>query len=114
MVARIKAAELPATSHLESPELVALANRIFLEANIKGVLFVLNNIQNSEMENYLRMELLERCIQPIGVIHNDSSMSIAWLKGEPLAGKRAKQDAQKIARALEAAQVRLDNEVVTV
>ena len=102
MVARMKAAELPATMHLDSPELVELANRIFLEAKIKGVLFVLNNIHNSEMENYLRMKLLEKRIEPIGILHEDAAMSIAWLKGKPLDGKRPKQEAQKIARALEA------------
>lgn len=101
MVTRMKAAELPATMHLESPELVRIANRIFLEAKIKSVLFILNNIQNSEMENYLRMKLLEKSIEPIGILHEDASMSIAWLKGRALDGKRPLQEALKIARALE-------------
>ena len=101
LVARMKAKELPATMHLESPELVALANRIFIEAKIKGVSYVMNRVQNADMENYLRMELSQRSINPIGVIHEDLSMSIAWLKGTPLDGKKAKQEAYKIAKALE-------------
>ncbi len=105
MVVRMKAKELPATMHLESPELVALANRIFIEAKIKGVLCVMNRVQNADMENYLRMELTQRSIHPIGVIHDDLSMSIAWLKGMPLDGKKAKQEASRIAKALEAAEV---------
>ena len=105
MVVRMKAKELPATMHLESPELVALANRIFIEAKIKGVLCVMNRVQNADMENYLRMELTQRSIHPIGVIHDDLSMYIAWLKGMPLDGVKAKQEASRIAKALEAAEV---------
>ena len=110
LVARMKAKELPATMHLESPALVALANRIFIEAKIKGVSCVMNRVQNADMENYLRMELSQRSINPIGVIHEDLSMSIAWLKGMPLDGKKAKQEAYKIAKALETAES-LVNEV---
>jgi CO dehydrogenase maturation factor len=101
MVARLKAMELPATMHLESPELVALANRIFIEARINGVLSVLNKVQNIEIENYLRKELSARSIEPIGIIYEDPSMSITWLKGKPLSGREAKQEALKIAKALE-------------
>jgi CO dehydrogenase nickel-insertion accessory protein CooC1 len=104
LVARMKAKELPATMHLESPELVALANRIFNEAKIKGVLCVMNRVRNADMENYLRMELSLRSINPVGVIHEDLSMSIAWLKGTPLVGKKAKQEAYRIAEALETAE----------
>jgi CO dehydrogenase nickel-insertion accessory protein CooC1 len=101
MVARLKAMELPATMHLENPELVALANRIFIEARINGVLSVLNKVQNIEIENYLRKELSARSIEPIGIIYEDPSMSITWLKGKPLSGREAKQEAQKIVKALE-------------
>ena len=71
MVTRMKAFELPATMHLETPELVDLANSIFLQARIKGVLTILNKIPSIEMEHYLRMALLERDLEPIGVIHED-------------------------------------------
>jgi CO dehydrogenase nickel-insertion accessory protein CooC1 len=109
MVARMKAKELPATMHLESPELVALANRIFIEAKIKGVLCVMNRVPNTDMENYLRVELSRRSINPIGVIREDSSMSIAWLKGKPLDGKKPKQEAEKVAKALETADALVDD-----
>jgi CO dehydrogenase maturation factor len=110
MVARLKALELPATMHLESPELIELANQIFIEARINGVLSVLNKVQNPEMEEYLRKELSARSIEPIGVIYDDPSMSITWLKGRPLRGIEAGQEAQNIAKALEASEV-LVNEV---
>jgi CO dehydrogenase nickel-insertion accessory protein CooC1 len=103
MVIRMKARELPATMHLESAEMVALANRIFIEAKIKGVLCVMNRVPNTDIENYLRAELSQRSITPIGVIPEELSMSIAWLKGMPLDGKKAKLEAVKIAKALELA-----------
>lgn len=105
MVARLKALELPATMHLENPELVALANQIFTEARIKGVLSVLNKVQNPEIEKYMRKELSARSIEPIGTIYDDPSMSITWLKGTPLCGIDAGQEAQKIAKAIEASEV---------
>jgi CO dehydrogenase maturation factor len=102
MVNRLKSAESPATKHLEDPELVAFANRLFSESKINGVLYILNNIPNSEMENFLRMQLSVRNIEPIGVIHNDSSIPIAWLKGMPIEGKKIEQEAEVAAKVLEA------------
>jgi CO dehydrogenase nickel-insertion accessory protein CooC1 len=84
MVHQIKANTLPATEHLENPELVALANRIFIDAKIKDAFFVLNKVQNAEIEDYLREQLLEKGITPLGVIHDDPTISVAWLKGKPL------------------------------
>lgn len=104
MVDRVKAKELPATMHLESPELVALANRFFLDARIKGVLCVLNKIQNAEMENYLQMKLMARCIKPIGIIHEDASISIAWLRGMPLDREKSIQEVENIVKGLETAE----------
>jgi len=110
MVARLKAMELPATMHLESPELVAISNRIFKEARINGVLSVLNKVQNTKIENYLRRELSARSIEPIATIYEDPSMSITWLKGKPLGGREAEREVLKIAKALEISEA-LVNEV---
>jgi CO dehydrogenase nickel-insertion accessory protein CooC1 len=101
MVARMKALELPATLHLEKPELVALANKIFIESRIKGVFSVLNKVQNKETQIYLTEELLARSITPIGTIYEDPSISIKWLKGKPLAGSEIQEEALNIARVLE-------------
>lgn len=111
MVDRVKAKELPATMHLESPELVALANRFFLDAIIKGVLCVLNKIQNAEMENYLQMKLMARCIKPIGIIHEDASISIAWLRGMPLEREKSKQEVDYIVKGLETAEALVEKMV---
>jgi CO dehydrogenase maturation factor len=104
MVARMKAMELPATMHLENQELIELANRLFTEARIKGVLSVLNKVQNNEVEIYMRKELSARGIEPIGIIYEDPSVSITWLRGKPLGGGVIEQEAKKVARALDASE----------
>jgi len=105
MVTRMKSFELPATMHLDTPELVDLANSIFLQARIKGVLTILNKIPSTEMENYLRIALLERGLEPIGVIHEDSTFTISWLKGKSLALNNVEQVIQQVVKRLEAEEV---------
>ena len=106
MVAQIKSGTLPATRHLESPDLVAIANELFLGARIKGVLVLLNKIDDAETEDYLRTKLAERGIEPGGVIHEDPSSSVSWLKGTPLEVKKSPDDLSGFIRALEAAESR--------
>ena len=101
----MKSFELPATMHLDTPELVDLANSIFLQARIKGVLTILNKIPSTEMENYLRIALLERGLEPIGVIHEDSTFNISWLKGKSLALNNLEQVIQQVVKRLEAEEV---------
>ena len=101
MVEQIKADVLPATSHLESPELIAWANRIFVEASIDDVWFVLNRVQNAEEEKYLRQRLNEKEIEPAGVIHQTSSISLGWLMGTPIKAKDTLSEIQGILDKLE-------------
>lgn len=101
MVSLIKAGALPATQHLNSPELVAWASRIFVSATIRDLVFVLNRIRDDEMERYLRQKLSEKGIKPIGIIHEDASISAAWLTGAALDASRAQVEAGKIVEALE-------------
>lgn len=84
MVQQIQADTLPATAHLENPDMVSLANKIFTDSKIEDVFFVLNKVPNAETENYLREKLLEKNITPLGVIHEDPTISVSWLKGTPL------------------------------
>jgi len=106
MVDQIKNGKLPATRHLESLDLVAIANKQFTDARIRGVLFLLNKIRNSDTENYLRTKLAERGIEPGGVIHEDPSISISWLKGTPLHAKKSQGDILGFIEELEAAESR--------
>ena len=105
MVDQMKAGGLPATRHLENPELVAIANRLFTDASIKGVVCVMNKIPNEEIENYLRAELTEKGLTPIGVIHEDASIALSWLKGLPIDSAKAEGDISQIITELETAEV---------
>jgi len=96
MLLKIQADDLPATAHLENPEMIDLANRIFTDSKIKNVFFVLNKVPNSEIEDYLREKLLEKGITPLGAIHEDPTISIAWLKGNPLKAGVVKGEVQLI------------------
>jgi len=104
MVAQVKAGKLPATAHLQSPELVEMANRVFREATIQDLSFVLSKVDDKETESYLREKLGERGIQPIGIIHRDPLISLAWLKGTPLDTTMTKDDVKKIVKELEMAE----------
>jgi CO dehydrogenase maturation factor len=104
MVEQIKADVLPATAHLENPELIAWANKLFIEASIEDVWFVLNRIQGAEEEEYLRQRLEEKGIEPVGVIYRAPSISLSWLKGTPIRSDDALMEVQKILNRLENAE----------
>jgi CO dehydrogenase maturation factor len=101
MVDQVKAGQLPATQHLESPDLVELANTIFLRASIKGVLLVLNRVANDQMQDYLCRQLKAHGLKTSGVIYADPAIALAWLNGSMLESNRAKQQAQAVIEELE-------------
>ena len=102
MVDQLKAGGLPATKHLETPELVEWANRIFREATVNDVLVVLNRIRDEEMERYVRQKLSEKGLEPIGIIHDDPAIAISWLEGTRLEVTKTKDDVERIVENLEA------------
>jgi CO dehydrogenase maturation factor len=102
-VDQIKNGELPATQHLKSRKQVKTANDIYYQANIKGVLFVLNKIDDSTIERYLERKLNGKGIHLNGVIHRYPSIPISWLKGTKLDVPEAKDDLFKIVEELESA-----------
>jgi CO dehydrogenase nickel-insertion accessory protein CooC1 len=77
----LRAGKLPATSHLESVELVATANRLVREAPLRGILFVLNKVQDERMTSYLRDSLAGKGITPTAVLSSDVNIARAWLEG---------------------------------
>jgi CO dehydrogenase nickel-insertion accessory protein CooC1 len=107
MVRQIKDGVLPATDHLESPELVEWANKIFGQARIKDVLIVLNNVRDEETGEYLQSRLAEKGIEPVGVIHAQTTIAISWLKGLPIEAPNTQEELNRIVDALETA-VNLD------
>ena len=101
MVARIKAGELPATEHLESKDLVSAANQLFNKARIKGVLTVMNKVENRDIENYLSSELLKVGVEPISTIPFDQLVSESCLRGKPLDSSICKTELEEIIKKLE-------------
>ncbi len=101
MANQIKAGGLPATKHLEDPELIDAANKIFLEAKIRGVLIMLNKIKDKETEDYVKRELRKKGIEPVGTIREDPSISLFWLKGESLDSVKAKEGLERLIKRIE-------------
>lgn len=101
MVDQLKAGRLPATAHLEHPDLVKLVNRLYREAGVKGVLFIMNRVRDEETERYVRHTLADHGIEPIGVIQDDPSLSMAWLKGAPLVEAVNTHELERIVETLE-------------
>jgi CO dehydrogenase nickel-insertion accessory protein CooC1 len=112
MVDQIKAGGLPATKHLETPELVEWANRIFREATIQDVLVVLNRVRNEEMEKHLQRKLAEKGLKPVGIIHDDPAIAKSWLEGTRLEGMKTRADVERIVEKLEAVASRNSTESV--
>lgn len=101
MVDQVKAGQLPATKHLESPDMVELANQIFLRASIRGVLFVLNRVTSEQMQDYLCHKLKVHGLKISGVIYADANIALAWLNGSMLESRQARQQAQTVIEELE-------------
>ena len=101
LISRIKAGEMPATEHLESSELVEKAKRRYKEAKIKGFFVLLNKIKDKDIENYVSEKLKEKGLVTTGIIYDDSSISLFWLKGRTLEGTRANKDMLDIIKRLE-------------
>lgn len=110
MVDELKAGGLPATAHLEHPELVELVNQLYHDAKVKGVLFILNRIRDEDSEQYIRNKLASHGIEFIGTVRYDPSLSKAWLKGEPVMNIANRQEVEKIVVALEKAEEQLHSE----
>ena len=103
-VDRLKAGGMPATAHLDHPDLIEWAYKLYREARVRDSLFVLNKVRDEETETYLRRRLAEHDIEPIGVIYDDPSLSLAWLQGKPLAEVKTKTEVERIVEAIETAE----------
>ena len=104
MVEQLNAGGLPATAHLEHFDLIELAYQLYRDANVKGVLFILNKVRDDLTEQFLRDKLAEKEIEPLGVIHDTPAISMAWLMGEPLIRTPAQVEADRIFEAIETAE----------
>jgi CO dehydrogenase maturation factor len=109
MVEQLKAGGLPATAHLEHPDLVELVNQLYRDARVKGVLFILNRIRDEETERFIKNKLADHDIYPIGTIYDDPSLSTAWLKGESIPMETHYHELEIIVEAL----VKVNERMVT-
>jgi CO dehydrogenase nickel-insertion accessory protein CooC1 len=92
---------LPATRHLQSPELIRLVEDSFRGARTKGALYVLNKVTDAEIEYQLWQRLLAAELHATAVIRDDPHIREAWLEGSPLHSVPALAEAAKLVRALE-------------
>ena len=99
----VKAGVPPATSHLEFPDLIEWAKKLYCGARIQDVLVVLNRIQDAETAAYLRRRLAAHALEPVTAIREDPALALTWLKGEPLAETAAQSKLSALVEALEKA-----------
>ena len=92
---------LPATSHIENPDLVAIANEIYANSKMKAIFFVLNKVPDQETKIYLQDQLAQKGIKAIACIQNDPGIPVAWLKGSPVPPIEKPSDLQRIVGSLE-------------
>ncbi len=100
MVDQFKSGRLPATRHLENPELVELANCMFRETPMTGVDFVLNRVPDEDTAYIMRRALVDHGIEPIAVIRDDPDVARSWLKGTRVNGFGARRDIKNMAESL--------------
>ena len=100
MIEKLKAGVPPATEHLESPELIQLAQTLFKKANVQGVLAILNRLRDPEMRKYIEAKLHEEDVDIIGDFEDDPAITSSWLRGIPFEGTMIQQNTGKIMTAL--------------
>jgi CO dehydrogenase nickel-insertion accessory protein CooC1 len=100
-VLQVQTGASPATAHIEDPALAELAERLYRETRMRGMLAVLNRVTDEETEAYLRNKLLEEDISPVAVIPHHKEFSTAWLHGKRLPAHLVTEEAEAIARGLE-------------
>jgi CO dehydrogenase maturation factor len=93
----------PATSHLERPELAALAVRIFREARVRSVMTVLNRVPTVAAEVRLRAALDGSGAPPVAVFGEEPAVAQQWLLGERLRSGRLEEAARQLVREIGAA-----------
>jgi CO dehydrogenase nickel-insertion accessory protein CooC1 len=103
MVAEIRRGVAPATRHLERPELVEMAERLFREARIRRVSSVLNRIGSPATEGYVRAALEGGGTPVLAVFPDDPRIADQWLRGRRLQAAGAAESARALVHALEEA-----------
>lgn len=74
----------PATRHIESPELAALARELFKHSALNRMIVLLNRVPDRQTEQYMRSVLRNRGIEAIGCLPDVPAIREAWLRGTAL------------------------------
>ncbi|MEJ2504288.1 MAG: P-loop NTPase [Gemmatimonadota bacterium] len=101
MVDAIRRGVPPATQHLERPELVQVANRLFQDARVRRVSSVLNRIGSPGAEAHLRGALAESGAPILAVFPEEPDIAEQWLRGERLEAPQAAEAARTLVCELE-------------
>jgi CO dehydrogenase maturation factor len=102
IIAQLRSGVVPATEHLSDRTLVKVANRLYRNAVVQGVSYVLNKVSDDDTEALMRGRLDRHEIVPIGVLPWDDAIARGWLLEVPLGGVRS-GEMPRIVTALEAA-----------
>jgi CO dehydrogenase nickel-insertion accessory protein CooC1 len=113
-VEQMRTGAVPATEHLESPTLAALARRLYRESRIRGVSSILNRVPDAVSEGLLRARLSAEGLDVLGVVPTDPAIGHAWLRGTTLEGKPVEKEIEDIARGLERAAAAVSSEMTVV
>jgi hypothetical protein len=101
-IAAIRHGVPPATRHLDRPELVDLAVRVFREARIRSVVTALCRVATSVDETFLREALESSGAPPVSVFAEDRAVATQWLRGERLRSRSLADAGSTLAQELEA------------
>jgi len=101
MVEGIMSGVLPAVSHLEDPEQVAVMIKLAKSAKLKYAWTILNKVDSEETELVMTRELGKRGIEPIGSVRNDPEIFKSGLENTAVRESGAKKDVEKIVNRLE-------------
>jgi CO dehydrogenase nickel-insertion accessory protein CooC1 len=101
MVSDIGRGVPPATRHLERPELVELAQRLFRDARVRRVSSLLNRIGSPATEAYLRRALDGSDAPVFAVFPEEPRIAEQWLRGERLQAPRVAEMARTLVREME-------------
>lgn len=102
MVRKLRRGALPATAHLEDPDLVEEARRQFRQSRVQGVAAILNRIPDTETEAFVR-ERLHKMGGPrvLGALPEDRSIQRQWLRGDEVRSQETEASIRSMTLALE-------------
>lgn len=101
LIDQLRAGRKPATRHLTSAHLAALAEENYKRARTKGVFYILNKVPDPETEHELWQQLIAGRIPAGAVIREDPEIRRAWLEGVPVTSAAALAEAEKVVKAME-------------